>query len=337
VIILYLVVVIFAPGFTVPKQPLQRPEPATREGAGSASEKPPASRRDASFDVGGNSVSAWLYLPDDLSAPVPCIVMNHGFGGTKDMALEAYALRFQQAGLAVLTYDYRYFGESEGEPRQLFSIPDQLEDCIAAIQYVRDLPEVDPDRVALWGTSAGGGYGLVIAAQDERIACVCAQCSALDSEEAGKLALEREGLGFFLRLFVHAQRDKGRSRFGLSAHRIPIVGKPGSTAMITAPGAFEGYSMLASGGLINQVCARVLLMTHGYNPIDHVEQVRCPVLLQFCEKDNLVSMGSGLRSAELLGEYAQVKQYPIGHFDIYFGEHFERAVRDQIEFFEKHL
>lgn len=336
-IVLYLAVVIFAPGFAVSEQPLQRPESATEDGVASLPGKPPESRRDVSFGVGGTSLSAWLYLPEDLSAPVPCIVMNHGFGGTKDMALEAYALRFVKAGLAVLAYDYRYFGGSEGEPRQLFSIPDQLEDCTAAIEYVRGLPEIDPDRIALWGTSAGGGYGLVIAAQDKRIACVFAQCSALDSEEDGRLALEREGIGFFLRLFVHAQRDKGRSRFGLSAHRIPIVGKPGSTAMITAPGAFEGYLMLASESLINQVCARVLLMTHGYNPIDHAEHVRCPVLLQICEQDNLVSMGSGLRTAEILGDYAQVERYPIGHFDIYFGEHFDRAVGDQIEFFEKHL
>jgi fermentation-respiration switch protein FrsA (DUF1100 family) len=336
-VILYLVVVIFAPGFSVPEQPLQGLGPAVKDGADSPSDRPPPSRRDVRFDVGGKSLSGWLYLPQDLSAPVPCIVMNHGLGGTKDMALEAYAVRFQNAGMAVLTYDYRYFGESEGEPRQLFSIPDQLEDCTAAIEYVRGLPEVDPDRVALWGTSAAGGYGLVIAAQDKGIACVCAQCSALDSEEDGKLALKREGIGFFLRLFVHAQRDKGRSRFGLSPHRIPIVGKPRSTAMITAPGAIEGYSMLASESLINQICARVLLMTHGYNPIDHAEHVRCPVLLQICEKDNLVSMGSGLRTAELLGKFAHLKQYPIGHFDIYFGEHFDRAVKDQLEFFERYV
>lgn len=337
VILVYLAVVIFAPGFAVPEQPLQRPETSSREGAGSSSDRPPASRRDVSFSVGGTSLSAWLYLPQDLSAPLPCIVMNNGFGGTKGMVLDAYAMRFLKAGMAVLAYDYRYFGESEGEPRQLFSISHQLEDCTATIEYVRGLPEIDPDRIALWGTSAGGGYGLVIAAQDKRIACVCAQCSALDSQEDGKLALEREGLGFFLRLFVHAQRDKGRSRFGLSPHRIPIVGKPGSTAMITAPGAFEGYSMLASESLINQVCARALLMTHGYSPIDYAEQVRCPVLLQMGEQDNLVSLGSGLRTAEILGEHAHVKQYPIGHFDFYFGEHFDRAVGDQVEFFQKYL
>jgi fermentation-respiration switch protein FrsA (DUF1100 family) len=331
-VILYLVVVLFGPGFDVPRQPLPTVDAVAREGKG----LPPA-REEVRLSVEGLSVSAWLYLPKALARPAPCIIMNHGFGGTKDMLLEPYALRFQKAGLAVLTYDYRYFGESEGEPRQLFAIPYQLKDCLGALDYVRNREEIDPGRVAFWGTSAGGGYGLAIAAQDKRIACVCAQVAGLDSDEDGRVALAREGWGFFLRLFVHAQRDKGRSRFGLSAHRIPIVGKPGSLAMITAPGAFEGYARIASPGFVNEVCARALLMTQGFNPMDYVADVRCPVLLQICDKDNLVSSSSAIKAAERLGEYAEVERYPIGHFDIYFDEHFEQAAADQIAFFTKHL
>lgn len=331
--ILYLVVVIFWPGLTVAKQPLQTLKRATEDTA----DKAPKSRKDVSFEVGGLSVSAWLYLPEELSAPVPCIVMSHGFGGTKDMILESYALRFQEAGFAALTFDYRYFGESEGEPRQLFLIPYQLEDYRAAIEYARGLKEVDRDRIALWGTSASGGYGLIIAAQDRRIACLVGQCPALDSHADGKMALEREGIGFFLRLFVHAQRDMGRSRFRLSPHKIPIAGKPGTTAMITAPGAFEGYSKLVPAGFVNEVCARILLRSHGHNPIKHAKDVECPVLLQICEEDNLLSERSYRGTAKILGEYAEVKTYPIGHFDIYVGENLEKAVSDQIEFFKKHL
>lgn len=333
IIVLYLIIVIFGLGFSVAKQHL----PISKSASKDMNAKPPKSRKDVSFKVGGMSLSGWLYMPEDLSTPVPCIVMNNGFGGTKDMVLESYALRFQEAGMAVLTFDYRHFGESEGEPRQLFSITYQLEDCLAAIDYARGLKEIDPDKIAIWGTSAGGGYGLIIAAQDKKIACVCAQCPGMDIKADGKLALEREGIGYFLRLLVHAQRDMGRSRFGLSAHKIPIVGKPGSIAMVTAPGAFEGYSKLASEGFVNEVCTRILLRTHGFSPINHAKDVQCPVLLQICEKDNLVSISSVLETAQILGEYAEVKKYPIGHFDIYSGEHFEKSVSDQIEFFKKHL
>jgi cephalosporin-C deacetylase-like acetyl esterase len=157
---LYLLIVTFAPCFTVPPQPLNKGKKPTQE----KDTKRFGLRKDINFKVKGTSISAWLYLPEDLSAPVPCIIMGHGFGGTKDMIMESYALRYQEAGFAVLAFDYRHFGESEGEPRQLMWIPYQLQDYAAAIEYARGLKEIDPARIALWGTSASGGYGMVIAA-----------------------------------------------------------------------------------------------------------------------------------------------------------------------------
>jgi len=332
IVILYLGIVIFAPGFSVPKQPMQKVKQPGKEEI-----KSPKSRKNVSFKVGETVLSAWLYLPENLSAPVACVIMSHGFGGTKDMILESYALRFQEASMAVLTYDYRHFGTSEGEPRQLFYFSYQLEDLLAAVGYVRGLKEIDPEKIALWGTSAAGGYGIVTAAKDKKIACVVGQCPALDIYAMVKLALKREGIGFFLRLFVHAQRDMGRSRFGLSAHKIPIVGRSGSLAVATAPGAFDGYSKIVPSGFINEVCARILLRNRGYNPISYAKDVQCPVLLQICEKDNLVSKSSYLRTSKILGKYAEVKIYPIGHFDTYVEKNFEKAVSDQLAFFKKHL
>ena len=332
IIVLYLSIIIFLPILSVPEQPIK----VTGQ-EGKEAQQPPEFRKDVSFRVNETTINGWLYLPEETSTPVSCVIMSHGFGGTKDMLLESYALRFRQAGIATLTYDYRYFGTSEGEPRQLFLISNQLEDLSAAIKYARSIAEIDPDKIALWGTSAGGGYGLIIASKDKKIACVIGQCPALDNEADGEMALEREGIGFFLRLLVHAQRDMGRYRFGMSPHKVPIVGKPGSLAIIAAPGAYEGYSKLVSPGFINEVCARILLRAYGHNPIDYAKDVQCPVLLQICEKDNLVSEKSYKGMAKILGELAQVKKYPIGHFDIYLGENFEKAVSDQIEFLKKHL
>jgi hypothetical protein len=136
---------------------------------------------------------------------------------------------------------------------------------------------------------------------------------------------------------MHAQRDMGRSRFGLSAHKIPIVGRPGTLAMITAPGAFDGYSKIIPSGFVNEVCARILLRSHGYNPIDYAKEVKCPVLLQVCEKDNLVSKKSYQNTMIFLGNNANLKIYPIEHFEIYEGIHFEKAINEQIAFFQKYL
>ena len=118
IIVIYLLIVTFIPGINVPEQPLEQGKQLTKE----LDTKPSVSRKNVSFKVNETSLSAWLYLPENLSAPIACIIMGHGFGGTKDMGLESYAVRYQNAGFAVLVFDYRHFGESGGEPRQLIWI-----------------------------------------------------------------------------------------------------------------------------------------------------------------------------------------------------------------------
>ncbi len=331
ILALYLLVVAFAPGFTVPEQLLEKSKQLTKK----MDAKPPQSRKDVTFQVKGISISAWLYLPEDLSAPVSCIIMGHGFGGTKDMIMESYALRYQESGFAVLAFDYRHFGESDGEPRQLILIPYQLEDYTAAIEYARGLKEIDPVRIALWGTSASGGYGIVIAAKDKNIACVCAQCPGLDPHASGEMFLKKLGIGHILRLFVHGQRDMMRFRLGLSSHKIPIVGKPGSIAFFPILDAYDGYSKLASENFVNEICARVILRSHGFKPVEYLRNVQCPILIQICNHDSLAPIRA--ETAKELEKYAEVKYYPIGHFDIYIGDDFEKSVSDQLEFFKKHL
>ena len=101
--------------------------------------------------------------------------MAHGFSGVREQRLDAYAERFADAGLAVLLFDYRHFGASDGEPRQYLSIRCQLDDWRAAVAHARGLDGVDPDRVALWGTSFSGGHVIAIASEDARIAAVVSQ------------------------------------------------------------------------------------------------------------------------------------------------------------------
>jgi len=177
----YLLFVALAPGMSVPEQPLENTNQATQEWDTQRA----GLRKDVNFEVKGTSLSAWLYLPENLPAPVPCIIMASGAGGTKDAGMEPYAYRFQEAGFAVLLFDYRFFGESGGEPRQLLSVPYQLEDYAGAIQYARGLKEIDPTKVALWGASLSGGHVIVLAAEDPSIACVVAQCPELDVRASG--------------------------------------------------------------------------------------------------------------------------------------------------------
>lgn len=331
--VVHLAVVAFVLDLDAPEQPLPgagRAEPVAKA-------QPPQGREDVQFDVKGTTLRAWLYRPEDRPAPVPCIVMGHGFGGTRDMGLEPFALRFRDAGFAVLVFDYRYLGDSEGEPRQLIWVPNQLADWAAAVAFARGLDGIDAAKIALWGTSFSGGHVIVTAAEDPSIACVTAQCPFLDGIETVKFTTKRVGIGAGLRMIVHAQRDLVRSWFGLSPHKVPIVGPPGSLAFMATPDAWEVFADLAPRSFVNEVCARIMIRADKYKPVKYARDVRSPVLLQICEKDNLLPRSAAEATAAALGDYGKILFYPIGHFDIYTGADFERSVRDQLAFFRKHL
>src|SRR6201996_3972520 len=138
-----------------------------------------AARDDVQFTSGDDRISAWLYRPPG-HGPVPLLVMGHGLGAVRTMRLDAYAERFSAAGYACLVFDYRNFGDSEGEPRQLLDVDMQLADWAAAVAYARTLDGIDHDRIALWGTSFAGGHVITTAARLPGIAAVVAQCPFTD-------------------------------------------------------------------------------------------------------------------------------------------------------------
>lgn len=115
-------------------------------------------REDVSFRSGADTVSAWLYRPDESDpSGAPLLVMAHGLGAVRTMRLDAYAERFAAAGYACLVFDYRNFGDSGGAPRQLLDVNMQLADWGAAVDYAHTLAGIDRNRIGLWGTSFGGG------------------------------------------------------------------------------------------------------------------------------------------------------------------------------------
>ena len=109
-------------------------------------------------------------------------MLGHGLSAVRDQRLPAYAERFAEAGLAALLFDYRHFGASGGQPRQLLDINRQLEDWRTAFAYARGLDGVE--QVGLFGSSFGGGHALEIAAEDPAVAAVVAQCPMTDGLQA---------------------------------------------------------------------------------------------------------------------------------------------------------
>ena len=94
------------------------------------------SRIDCQFPSHGEKCSAWLYLPDGVVKP-SLVVMAHGFGGLRNCGLEPYAELFADHGLAVLLFDYRGFGESEGNSKALISPRRHVDDYHAAVTWAR--------------------------------------------------------------------------------------------------------------------------------------------------------------------------------------------------------
>ncbi|MDP6342886.1 MAG: alpha/beta fold hydrolase [Alphaproteobacteria bacterium] len=109
----------------------------------------------------------------------PVVVLCHGFTGVKGMVMPEVAERLAANGYHALAFDYRYFGESGGEPRGRINPYEQVQDIRAAITYAQSRAEVDPGRLALWGTSFGGGNAVRAAAFDRRVGCVVANIAVM--------------------------------------------------------------------------------------------------------------------------------------------------------------
>lgn len=294
-----------------------------------------AVRRDeATFDSQGTTCRAWIYWPAASEpAPLPCIVMAHGLGGTRRSALEPFALRSAAAGFAVLLFDYRFLGDSEGEPRQLISVPKQLEDWTAAIAFARATPAIDPDRIGLWGTSLSGGHVITIASEDPRIAAVSAQCPMLDGSASATIALQHASWTSVVAMSTAALIDTSRALLGLSPHYVPLVGRAGEVAAMVSDDAYEGCMTITPPDWRNEVAPRLFLTLPLYRPVNASHHIVCPTLLIACEQDKLVSNTAIETTAQHIGDNAQLVRLPIGHFDIYLGEWFERASTAQTAFF----
>jgi fermentation-respiration switch protein FrsA (DUF1100 family) len=112
-------------------------------------------REKVSFAVGADACAGYLFIPEAAAGTDtrwPSVVLAHGFSGTMDRLLP-HAERFAADGIAALVFDHRGFGESGGEPRQVVDLPSQQRDLRAAIAWVRGRDDLDPGRVALWGTT----------------------------------------------------------------------------------------------------------------------------------------------------------------------------------------
>jgi pimeloyl-ACP methyl ester carboxylesterase len=265
------------------------------------------------------------------------VVLGHGLGGTVDSGLLPYAERFAAAGVDALAFDYRSFGRSDGQPRQVLSPARQREDYAAAIAFARSLEGVDPERIVVWGSSYSGGHVVPVAVADGRVAGAIAQVPNMDGLAAVLNVARYAGLGHLARLVLAGIRDLAGSLRGRPPLMIPLVGAPGSVGAMTTTDAEPGYRAIAGPSWRNEVAARMVLGTGAYRPGLQADRLPCPMLVQIGDRDTIVPAKAAQDAAWRATGRAEVRTYPIGHFEIYTGPPFERAIADQLHFLRRHV
>jgi alpha-beta hydrolase superfamily lysophospholipase len=296
------------------------------------------------FDSGDSECAGWLYRPDRPRA-APLVVMGPGLAAERTFGYPSLAEGLAERGVATLLFDYRRFGDSEGDPRGVVSIPEQLEDWTAAIERAARLDGVDADRLALWGHSLGGGHALRVAAESRRVDAVIAHSPIVD----GRALLRANGSSWLARALLSGVRDRVSGLVG-RPHRIPVVppdayaragggngGTPPSTAAATGTEAESGtdrdrepLALLPDGdaaealaGLVplrsdwdNRVRARIVLDLWTYRPERVAADLTVPTLLVTGADDPIVPARPVARTSRQLSQ-GSFLALPTDHFSLF--------------------
>lgn len=280
------------------------------------------------FQSNGDKCCGLFYEPEQSNSG-HCIVMAHGLAGIKEMRLDAYAEKFAQAGYSVLLFDYRFFGESGGEPRQLIDIKKQHQDWLAAINFATSIKKMDSGKIILWGSSLSGGHVIEVAHMLSNVAAVVAQVPHVYGLSSGLAS----GFLHATKLTMVGIRDWLRGVFGKSPLYLNASGEPGELALMTAPGESQGYINLMPEGFKfdHRVAARFILEFIFYNPGKKLKSLKMPVFIQVGLLDKTTPAKASIHACKGASS-VELKTYEFGHFEPYVEPMFSSFVSDQIKF-----
>jgi pimeloyl-ACP methyl ester carboxylesterase len=288
------------------------------------------------FQSGDAECVGWHYRGTNGA----CVVMAGGFAVTKEPATDQFAKRFHEAGYSVLGFDYRHLGESGGQPRLVLPIGDQLADWHAAVGFASTLQGVDADKIAIWGFSASGGYVLEVAADNPRVAAAIAQTPGVDGPAALRTARRHQTQRAMLRFTGRAVLDALGGLLRRPPRLVPLVGAPGTVAMLTTPDAFSDWNRAldpddAHSDWQRMVAARSAMRMAFYRPIRYARSVQCPLLVLICEQDQSAVPGPAIQAADR-APHGELVRMPGGHYEPFLAGH-EVAVEAELSFLRRHL
>ncbi|GAA4601944.1 alpha/beta hydrolase [Actinoallomurus liliacearum] len=294
-----------------------------------------AQREKVRFISDGTECVAWHY-PGRNGA---CVVMGAGGAVTKEPGTDPFAGPFHEAGFSVLAFDYRRLGESGGRPRQVLRMGEQLADWRAAIRFAATLPEVDPERIAIWGFSLSGGHIFRAAAGEPRVAAAIAQMPLADGLNATPKAGRHQRPSAMLRFTGRGLLDAVGGLFGRPPLLVSLAGEPGTISMLTTPDGQDGDRALNPGNRYPDwpqvIAARSALRITLYRPSRHASRVRCPLLVVVCEQDQTAPPGPAIRAARRAPR-GELVRLPGGHYAPFLDAH-EQALDAELSFLRRHL
>ena len=294
-------------------------------------------RSDCSIDVPGATLAAWWYQPSG-PGPHPAVVMAHGFGAVKEMFLDRFAECFAAAGLAVLVFDHRGFGASTGTPRQEADPVLQARDYRHAITWLCARPEVDAERIGIWGSSYSGGHVLQVAGVDKRVRCVVAQVPMVSGHAQTQRRVPPARLAAMHAL--HAQ-ERARLAAGEPPRLRAIIAADNAEAFVyDAPEALDFYKhgeRLAPDRWRNEVTLSTVAHSTEYEPGAHMEFISpTPLLMLVADNDTITPTDLALAAYARALEPKQLLMLPGDHF-VPYQRAFERASSAARDWFVQHL
>jgi len=300
--------------------------------------------------IDGTSLHAWFATPGQgptRGKKWPLVVMAHGFSAQKDFGIPAFANEFLDLGFAVLAFDYRTFGGSDGEPRNVVHVQSHLEDWEASLDYVftqESLP-INKTKVAIWGSSFAGGHVIVIGATSKhksQLKAIISQVPFVDGIKSLMGLAPTYGILPLLQATGLSIKDLVRRSLGLSRQYIPLLAE-GNNELRVLPtdDCYAGYGQLLPkeplGGWKNQVAASIFLEFPLYRPTSYASEVVPPVLLLIAENDALCDPSAVRALGEKLKNKELVVLPKAGHFDPYVKPRFAETIEAEKNFMLKHL
>ncbi|EJC99630.1 alpha/beta-hydrolase [Fomitiporia mediterranea MF3/22] len=286
----------------------------------------------------GVNLDVWLYKPA-RPAPFPVIVAGPGLTVVKAAGFQPFGERWAEAGYASLILDFRFFGDSDGEPRNLAVIKKQVEDYRSVLQWARQHPELfNLDKIVVMGSASSGLVMATLAIEEPGLAGAMGHCPLMDGY-ATLMAGEPKP-----RLLFWAAVDWIRSKIGLSPLFIKCAGNPGELALLDTPSVAPGFEfMFAQSGkpfaeYPNTIAPRFSFDLLSSRPGAKLKDAKCPVLVVASKEDDMIPLAVTRKLVEQADGKVRLVEAPGTHFDIlHGGKGFDVNINAQLAFLQSLL